>query len=110
MDLESVADGLYGLPLDEFTAARTAQEKAAKASGDRALAAAIRSLGKPNQVGWLVNQLVRTQPEQVEAVVALGRGLRDAPTGPAADQLREVARRERELVRELASHAKGLFA
>ena len=34
-DIEEIADELYGLPPEEFTAARTRHEKEAKAAGDR---------------------------------------------------------------------------
>jgi len=50
VDLDTVADELYGLPPEEFTAARTAAEKEAKAAGEMELAAQIRTLAKPNQV------------------------------------------------------------
>lgn len=46
-DIDEVADELYGLPLEEFTAARTRYEKDAKAAGDRHAAAGIHSLAKP---------------------------------------------------------------
>ncbi len=43
MDLDAVADELYALWPAEFTAARTAREKEARAEGDKALAAQIKA-------------------------------------------------------------------
>ena len=65
MDLDSVADELYGLPLDEFTTTRNEHAKQARDAGDRELADQIRAMSKPTQAAWLVNQLVRRHAEEV---------------------------------------------
>ena len=71
-DIDEVADELYGLPPEEFTAARTRHEKEAKAAGDRAAAAEIHGLAKPTVTGWLANQLVRSHRSSLEPVLELG--------------------------------------
>lgn len=53
MNLDDVADELYGLDPGEFVAARSARVEAAREAGDRALATAIGKLRKPTTVGWL---------------------------------------------------------
>ena len=59
MSIEDVAAELYGLAPEEFTAARNARAKGAKAGGDAELAAQVQSLRKPTAGAWLLNQLVR---------------------------------------------------
>src|SRR5437764_8972269 len=62
MDLDSVADALYALAPEEFTAAR--DEAANKA--DPTLKKAIKALRKPTVAAHAVNRLVRDQPDDVD--------------------------------------------
>jgi hypothetical protein len=82
MDLDSVADELYGLPPEEFTAARDA---AAKRPGDPALAKAIKALRKPTVSAHVVNRIVRDDPVAIDALLDLGDELRAAMTGDGGD-------------------------
>lgn len=102
---DDVADELYGLPLKEFTAARTAAAARAKEGGDPALAGRIGELKKPNTVGWLANQLVRRHPEGVRGLVDLGETLRDAMRRLAGDELRQSAGRQQQTVYALVQQA-----
>ena len=63
MDLDSVADELYGLPPEEFIASRDA---AAKDVRDPALAKAIKALRKPTVSAHTVNQIVRDNPDDID--------------------------------------------
>ncbi len=108
VDLDTVADELYGLPAEEFTAARTAAEKEARAAGEKELAAQIHTLAKPNQVAWLANQLARHHADELRPLLELGAGLRDAAGGLTGDQLREFTRQKRQLVRALVQRGRGL--
>ena len=74
----SLLDHLYGLPLDEFVAARDAAARDARVSGDRPGARQIAALPKPTVAAWMVDQAVRTVPHAVDAVADLGDDLRDA--------------------------------
>ena len=107
-DIDEIADELYGLQPDEFTAARTRHEKEAKAAGDRDLAARIHSLGKPTVTAWLANQLVREHRDQLEPLLELGAGLREATRTLAGEQLRALSRQQHELVYALVQHARQL--
>ena len=109
-DLRTVAAHLYGLRPDEFTAARTAAEKAARADGDRELAAAVKALRRPAVAAWAVNLLVRRRAEVVEEVVELGEQLRQAQSLLQGDALRDLARQRRQLVTAVASQAQALAA
>ncbi|MFV0126536.1 hypothetical protein ACLGI4_02260 [Streptomyces sp. HMX112] len=107
MDLESVADELYGLRPDRFTAARDVRAAEARRSGDRALADAIRALRRPTLAAWASNLLVRERPEEARALVALGEGLRDAHHTLDGPRLRELSHRHA-LVTALARQARRL--
>ena len=61
-DIDRVAAELYALPPEEFTAARDALARQARASGQAALANEIRALRKPTQGAWVVNPLARERP------------------------------------------------
>ncbi len=108
MDIDSVADELYSLPPERFTAARGVSEKAAKAIGDDQLAAAIRQLRKPSTGAWLANQLVREHSDEVLAFLGLGPALREATTMLSGDQLRELGRQRRQRVYALMQQVRGL--
>lgn len=81
--LDAQIDGLYQLPLDEFTAARNAL---AKTSG---AAAEIRALQKPPVAAWAINQVYwRGRPAfhaLTAAAAALGAAHTAVVTGKKAD-------------------------
>ncbi len=68
---ESDIDGLFQLPLNEFTAARNALARAAGKDG-----AAIRELSKPPLAAWAVNQLYWKDPDTYEALIAAANDMR----------------------------------
>ncbi len=55
--LEKQIDGLYALPLSEFTAARDALAKSLKAAKEGDAARRVKALAKPLAIPWAVNQL-----------------------------------------------------
>ncbi len=110
VDLRGVAEELYGLPLAEFTARRNALAKEAKTAGDKDLAAAIKQLTKPTTAAWVVNMLVRHDPDQVQQVLDLGAALREAQASMAGDQLRELGRQRRQLTAAVTGQARSLAA
>ncbi len=103
-----MADALYGLVPKEFTAARDARAKEARAAGERALAGRIAALRRPTVSAWLVNTLVRARPADVEALVALGAGLREAQAELSGADLRRLSGRRSEAVGELTREAEQL--
>ena len=108
MDLDDVADELYGLPPDEFMPARTTYEQQARADGDRALAADIKALGKPSTAAWVANVLVRHHREEIENLVELGGLLREAQENLEGDQLRALDVQRRQLVSALTRQSRAL--
>lgn len=105
MLLDDIADELYGLPPEAFTAARNTHAKAAKDAGDRHLADAVKALRKPTAGAWAVNQLVRHQPGEVDSLLDLGIRLRAAQGTVGAADLRALDEQRRQLTRAVAAQA-----
>ncbi|MGN6502976.1 MAG: hypothetical protein ACTHKX_08765 [Pseudolysinimonas sp.] len=104
--VESAASDLYALDLGAFTAER--KRLAAGLTGDdRAL---IAGLPKPSAAAWLVNQLVRAEPDAVAAALELGVELRAAQSALDRDALRELTARRRDALRDLADAARRVSA
>jgi chromosome segregation ATPase len=101
MNLVDVADELYAQPAEDFTAARDAAAKQARAD-DRELAAAIGKLKRPTASAWLVDQLARRHPDRLEELLALGDELREAQDAMAGDDLRRLNRERHQLVHAVA--------
>ncbi|MGW1560851.1 hypothetical protein ACWCQ1_30620 [Streptomyces sp. NPDC002144] len=108
MDLDTVADELYALRPEDFTAARQARADEARASGDRALAERIGRLRRPSLAAWASNLLVRRQPEDVEPLLRLGEALRQAHHDLDGAQLRDLSRRQHVLINALSRQARRL--
>jgi hypothetical protein len=107
---DEVAAELYALPTDEFVAARDARTKAARAAGDKKLAAEIAALRRPTVTAWIVNLLVRDQPELLDTLLALGADLRAAQRDLRGPALRELAAQRNRLVAGLVRAARRVAA
>ena len=106
--VEAAAEELYGLPLDEFTAARNERVKQARADGDSGAAVAIGKLAKPNKVAWLANQLVREDADGIRALLELGESMRQATAALATEQLRQASRQQHQVINALVQQARSL--
>jgi len=103
--LLEIADGLYALPLGEFTPARDARAKELKGTD---LAAPVKALKKPSLAAWVVNLLVRRDAAQVTQVLDLGAALRDAAAGMQGEELRALTRQRRQLTAAVTTGARAL--
>ncbi|MFC9927734.1 hypothetical protein [Streptomyces sp. NPDC127190] len=110
MDLDAVADELYGLRPEEFVAARDRRARDARGSGDPDLARRIGALRRPNLAAWVSNLLVRGRPEEAGALLGLGEELRRAHRELDGPRLRTLARRQHEVIAALARQAGRLAA
>lgn len=104
--LLEIADELYSLPLADFTPARDALVKEHKA--DKALAASVKGLRKSSLAAWVVNLLVRRDPDQVDQVLAVGAALREAQDNLDAAQLREFTKQRRQLTASVTTAARRM--
>lgn len=67
MGVDEIADRLYALPPEEFTAARNQAERELRKRGEREQADRVKALRKPNAAAGAVNQLVHSHHAEVEA-------------------------------------------
>jgi hypothetical protein len=105
VDVEAVADELYGLPPGEFTATREARAAEARREGDREAAGAIRRLRRPTTGAWLANLLVRRDHDAVRELLELGAAMRQAHADLAGQELRRLAEQRHRLIAGLKADA-----
>ncbi|MFF9086403.1 hypothetical protein ACF1BE_08350 [Streptomyces sp. NPDC014991] len=110
VDLDAVADELYGLRPQEFVAARDRRARDARTAGDQDLAKAVGALRRPSQAAWVCNLLVRRQPEEVRSLLGLGEELRRAHRELDGARLRRLASRQNEVIGALGRQARQLAA
>jgi hypothetical protein len=102
---------LYGLPLDQFTAARDELAKRLRGEGERGAADDVKRLRKPSLAAWALNQVRRNDPRRVDELIAAGERLRNAQERLLATGerglLRDAAAEERRLAQELVRLGEG---
>lgn len=109
MDLPGIADELYALAPEEFTAARNARAKqVAGDSGGKDLSDQVRRLQKPSAAAWVVNMLVRHRSDEVDEAIGLGEQLREAQENLDRKALAALNKQRRQLVSALARQAAEL--
>jgi hypothetical protein len=107
MELSTVANELYGLPLSEFTAARNARASEARKAGEQELAEALKRLRKPSTGASVANLLVREHPQEIERLIELGAKLRGARNLDGA-RIRRATSEKADTVRTLLRQAKSI--
>jgi hypothetical protein len=108
--LSQAADDLYGLVPAQFTAARDEQARQARSAGQRDTAAEIKKLPRPTAGAWLVNQLVRGAPAQMDQLFEIGQLLQEAQRELDGERMRELSVRRRQIINELVPEAARLAA
>jgi len=93
---------LYAADPDGFTARRAELAEHARDAGEPAVAKKITALRKPTRSAWVVNRLVRSDPEVRSRLEALAADLREAAGG---SRLRELTAARAKLVDELTRTA-----
>ncbi len=100
--LADAVDELYDAEPDDFTQRRQELAAAAREAGQSAAAKQIAALRKPTRSAWVVNRLVRADPEVAPRLAALAAELRDGGDGP---RLRDLTTARGRLVDELTRQA-----
>lgn len=108
MDVDAVADELYGLRPDEFTETRNERMRQARSRGDRDAATRIGRLRKPTASAWVVNRLLREQREEMEQLLQLGEQLRAAQGELRGADLRTLSQQRSQVVSALARQGRQL--
>jgi hypothetical protein len=107
VELSAVADELYGLPLNEFTATRDERAAEARKAGETELAKSLKQLRKPSTGAWLANLLVRDQPREVGRLIKLGTTLRSDQDLEGA-RIRRATKEKAEAVGKLLQQARSI--
>jgi hypothetical protein len=106
-------DGLFELPLEEFTAARNELAKRLAKGSDKERAEEVRGLSKPSVAVWAINQLARREKAGTRALLDAAAKLRRAQeralSGGGSDALRSAQGDEREAIRALTRRAEGIL-
>jgi len=108
VDLEEVADELYGSSPEDFVERRTERVAQARQAGDRVAAKQISQLRRPTRTAWMVNLLARANPAEITQLLDLGRALQDAQQRAAGDDLRKLSKSRRSAVDALTKQAADL--
>ena len=97
-----VGDELFGLPPEEFVAARDDLARRLRREGEPEAAKQVKALRRPPLSAWAVNQLARRPGEGLGPLLAAGERLRAAHqaalAGEGAAELRAAAKAERDAV------------
>jgi hypothetical protein len=110
-DYEGDVDRLYQLPLSEFTSARDELVKRLRAEGERERAQEIKTLRKPTAAVWLVNQIARERPLDVQRLLKAGESLTKSQAKAAAGSPQtfpEARRDEQRALEQLAKAAREI--
>jgi hypothetical protein len=74
--VDRAADELYGLPLEEFVPRRDELVRELRGAGQKDDAEMVKRMPKPTAPAWVVNQLARTEPDDMRALMQAGDELR----------------------------------
>jgi hypothetical protein len=94
---------LYQGDPDDFMSRRQELVARAREAGDAAAAKQIAALRKPTRSAWVVNRLVRADPEVPARLARLAAELHEA--GPTGGRIRELTAARSQLVDELTRQA-----
>jgi hypothetical protein len=97
---------LYGLPLDRFTTERNDLARALKDEGRAEEAGTVKKLTKPSVAAWAVDQLARTQAQEMEQLLSLRDRLRGAPS---PDEIRSISAERHQLISDLTEKARAIL-
>jgi hypothetical protein len=106
---DALLDELYGAPLDEFIARRTALAKQLKADGRTDEAAEVAGLRKPAVPLWAVNQLARRNRPGVEKLLSASEALRTAIGKGDHDAFATAQKGQSDALRKLRDAARSLL-
>ena len=96
---------LYEADPEEFTRRRVELAAAARSAGQAAVARQIAALRKPTRSAWMINRLMRSDPDAAAGLATLGEELRAAELSGDGARIRESSQARRELIATLVPRA-----
>jgi hypothetical protein len=106
-------DRFFGLPPEEFTAARDELAKRLAGEGRSEESRSVKSLRRPTVAAWAVNQLARRRPAELEELLKAGASLRRAQrkvlSGVRSADFREASEERRRMVTRLVRLAEEVL-
>lgn len=99
-------EALFDTPPEGFVAARNALAKELKSKGETEASTRITKLKRPTGPVWAINQLARTQPEEIERFLEIQASLAEIGGGR---RLNELASERRKVVSRLTQLAGKLL-
>jgi len=96
---------LYEADPEEFTRRRVELAAAARSAGQAAVARRIAALRKPTRSAWMINRLMRSDPDAAVGLARLGEELRAAELSGDGARIRESSQARRELIATLVPRA-----
>ena len=96
---------LYGADPEEFTRRRGELAAAARSAGQAAVARQIAGLRKPTRSAWMINRLVRSDPDAAARLATLGEELRASEQSGDGARMRESSQARRKLIATLVPRA-----
>jgi hypothetical protein len=106
--LNDAIDELYSADPDNFVKRRDVLAGQARQGGDPKTASAIRALRRPTKAAWLINRLVRTDPDVAAGLADLANKLRGAQRTLDGPLLRELTQQRRTLIERTIRQAVNL--
>jgi hypothetical protein len=107
--LEGALEQLYAAAPERFTELRDALAKELRAT-DKEVAATVKALRRPPVTAWALNQVARSHPDELAALIdadaALARAQRE---GEGPEALAETGRARRELIARLVAAAASVL-
>ena len=103
--LGAAVSELYGADPEEFTRRRGELAATARSAGEAAVARQIAGLRKPTRSAWMINRLVRSDPDAAAGLATLGEELRAAEQSGDGARMRESSQARRELIATLVPRA-----
>jgi hypothetical protein len=107
-------DSLFGLPPEDFVAARDDLAGRLRQEGNAEAASEVKGLRRPTVAAWAVNQLSRRHSKEVRELLDVGTELRRAHSRAVSKRgaggLRESTSRRRAIVARLAEAADEILA
>jgi hypothetical protein len=103
--LSAAIEDLYSHDPESFVDRRGALANRARQDGDTKAAHAITGLRRPTKAAWIINRLVRAEPEIAAGLAELGAQLRKAQRAFDGARLRQLTHLRRQMIDSAIRHA-----